>query len=129
MSEPADESKVRTLATRTSAWWERARVSVLGLSILITVITTAYLAGQSLTEVSTKIDQTAHTVVEIREGLKGQGMSLANVSDRLSRLETSRDQQAENIRMFWARDWADLKHRVERIEQLILGTPTIKERP
>lgn len=113
--------------SKAGTWWERARVTVLGISILITIITTAYFAGSVQAEIVGKLDSTARIVAEIRDTSKIQGETIHQIAERLSRLETAKESQDNNIRMFWAFE-ADLKGRVERIEQLILGKPTMREK-
>lgn len=125
--EGTEEERLVEAAKKAGAWWERARVTVLGISILVTLLTTSFFAGGTLTSISERVDSTSVAVSAILVKVSNHDTSIAEVSERLAKLETAKDQQAENLRMFWARDWADLK-RVERIEQFVLGKSTMRER-
>lgn len=131
-----DDEKVRGIAPRAAAWWDRAKVTVMGLSIIGAVIGTTFALGATQAEITAQIAALSEKVIETRDTVRAitgrldeHGESIARMSERLGRLETQREEQARNIQLFWAKDWADLKLRVERIEQVILhsGRPSVRD--
>jgi hypothetical protein len=65
MSEPTDEEKIRTLGERLVAFWERAKVTIMWVSTIVTVITTTWTLSGSQAGIMAEITTVAATVKRV----------------------------------------------------------------
>lgn len=132
-----DEERIKAVAGKAMTWWDRARVTVLGLGILGAVVSTAFVVGSAQSEIMGQLASLSEKVTEVRDTVRvmtgrldEHGQAIAAVNERLGKLEVAREEQSRNIALFWARDWTDIRSRVERIEQMLIHAdrPTVRQR-
>lgn len=110
------------------AWWQRWQVIVGALGIVAALIAGVWRLADGQATLQTGVsfirgtsEDLVRQATSINEGLRDLGV-------RVTRLETAKEEQARNIMLFWEKDWRDLRARVERIEQKIIGGAQLRER-
>ena len=115
--------------TKLGAWWERARVLVVGASVITSIILGVWTLGTQLRGIEDSVLSLRQTMTSLVEDGKAAHNAVASLSERVGKLEVAREVQSEAIRLFWAKDWADLKSRVERVELRAFGQPEMRPAP
>lgn len=143
--EPKDVTEVKEKVGKLAMLWERAKVTVIGVSILLTVLTAAYFQGDNqgtiineLSSVKTSLAELKASFSEMKNEQKETNATvtkladeLGSVSERTGKLEAFMDAQLEAVRLFWHKDWPPLIQRIKDIEDYILRHhgPVLREAP
>lgn len=143
--ETKDTAEVKAKASKLATFWERAKVTVIGVSILLTVLTAAYFQGDnqgtiinelssvkvSLTELKASASEMKSEQKETNTAVTKLAGELSAVSERTGKLEVFKEAQVEAVRLFWAKDWPFLVRRIEEIEHFIFRQhgPVLREAP
>lgn len=134
--DPPDIAEVKEKVGKLSVWWERARVTVLGLSIVIAVLSATYVLGSTQSTILEKLASVVESINDVKSDVgkladdqKGFTANLSDISERTGKLEAKEEARAESIRLFWAKDWPSLVHRIEEIERAFTRQKEIWQRP
>lgn len=124
-------------AVRAATKWDRAKVLVMGITIIGTVLGSTYSIGQAVSEMRSEVSQAVKMLTEIKEKQAesdkkhdNTGAILTSFLARLARLEKFEEAITTNTTLFWSKDWADLMSRLERVEKKVLfgDKPEFRER-
>lgn len=123
-----DEEQIQGLAARVASWWDRAKITVMGLSILVAVLSTTWVLGGSQQQIKEQIQRLSDSIIELKAAFAGltveqkqAGSSIAGHDTRIGRLEEWRDTTRPDILL--------LKRRVMALERRALGLPPVEYMP
>lgn len=102
------------IKSRLSEWWRKAQVTVVGLSILVSVITGTWVTASKLTSTDEKVTRIEMVVQDLVNERKTTQSLVASLTERTGKLEG-----IEHVR---AADWPDLKDRIKVLERYVLGS-------
>lgn len=98
MSDQSDSEKAKTLAALVAQWWERAKVTVMGVSILVAVLSTTWVLSGSQSQIAAQITDVGEAVVELKAAFAGLDSAHETTTaitsghdTRIGRLEEWRD--------------------------------------
>lgn len=122
--DPPDIAEVKDKVGKVSVWWERARVTILGLSIVIAVLSATYVLGSTQSTILEKLASVVESINDVRSDVKKLAddqkeftASLSNITERTGKLEAKEEARAESTRLFWSKDWPTILNRIEMIER------------
>lgn len=119
MPEPTDDEKIRTLGARAAALWERIRITVMGLAILASVISSTWVLSGTQSEIQGQIGKLGESVSEVKTAVR----SLKDKHEAGQVVQASHDTRLGRIE-----EWRDMTRSViqsieRRLEALYLRSP------
>ncbi len=123
-----DEEKMRGFGARAAAWWDKAKLTVMGLSILVAVLSTTWQLSDTQSNIASQIKAVAESVAEVKASVSGLTMK----HEDSTKVNAVQDAQIEALK-----EWRDnlkpdvllIKQRLMALEQATFGRPYMKERP
>lgn len=119
-AEPTDEEKLRTFGERIVSFWDRTKITIMGLSILAAVLSTTWLLSGQQSEIQSEIKSVATTVGELKTAFK----DLSAKHEVTTGTVATHDSRLVAVEV-WQRgtsdDFQSAKDRLGFIERLLMG--------
>jgi outer membrane murein-binding lipoprotein Lpp len=123
-----DEEKLRGIGARAAAWWDKAKITVMGLMILGSVLSTTWVLSGTQSEIAGQINQVAESVKELKTSVSGLATKHED-STKVNAAQDTRLGSLEEWRENLKPDVLLIKQRLMVLEQNTFGRPFFKERP
>lgn len=108
--------------------WRKGHVIFMGLLIVSSIITSTWYLAEKQTVVGEKIAVISEQLTKLVSEVERGKSVAADLTVRVTALEVARDHADTSDIRFWTVDWPDVGRRLDRLEQFILNSPTLRER-